>query len=1183
MLGNIDRNKKPIQPQYFLAKPNREIVSKLSEAFNDNISTKLNGTGELNLSLPYKIDKHHILKTNNNIELIRERYLINVKTGNKSEWYIIHNIENSLENKDMLNVSCYSLEYELNNTIIKTYSVEAHGADQVMIDVLADTLWNIDYIDADFKLSKRAFEFNSTNVLLALVSIADKYNAILNFDSENRLISMTKPELTGINMGLTVGHGKLMKSMNVQSNAKDMVTRLFAYGKDGLGIQKVNPTGQNYIENFGYWLYPFERDENKMVISSSHYMSDSLCHALLDYEALVESNKGLFKQYLDSLELYERELNELKVDLNKLQNDEKVIQEVKVTQQFGDKMYFEKYQHSGSTSRTFKLNKGYNYAAMIKVDSSSGVTVSLNGSVKSVTSGRWVMLGKLNNLETTTITVNGSSTGVFMQVATISIEEYQMAGNDNAIVERYSLDNKENQINLKQIEISNKLNQITNVQSQISSLKNILDSQNNFTNEQLTELKNYVIQGEFSDDVYIDEKDLYEAAQDKFKELQIPELSVEVDIVNFLEIIEEQRNWKKLNLGDYINIKYEPLGIALEARIIEIDYDFAGSSIKLTLSNAKSVNAKADILEKMLRDYQNTSVIVDTSKTKWGQAVVDSSDMSKLFDNFWNKTTEQIRMSVNNTVTIDNTGITLVDPNNPMEYLKLTAGAIGLTRSGGNRFETAINSRGVIAEMVLGKLILGQRITIGDTLGVFTIEGSKLMIDDRCGRPVLRLGMISEQPDVFGLNVNRYASSNCNDKTITNVSGIDNGRGFYIDKIRNGVTSNVFGLSQEGDLRLRVGDNNEIMLLTSEGLSLGASTFANAPFRVDFFGNCYLNSLFADRAVIKNSKFGNGEIDESSLTLRDGDGIFRILPKVGMWGGKISEGAEDFDKGNFSVDMFGNLKAHNAKFYGKAGELLIDTDAGVIDLDKFDMINVGKLTAEMLEVNAILADDGYVNNLTVNRLKTIGKDAEVGQFIDYIDIQDNSERYVTAKVSAKEQAKDSRDRLLYWEDSERRILTTENTGIIAYSYTLPKESMKVKRETTFIGSGDAAQPVEKIGTGDGGANDRAKMVNTKYNGGYKEEYKASNNARERSIDFKDNGITLISDNGTFTAQSKDFQFIASDNGSYKLGLANGSVFELSSTGLKIDVQGNIEMKATGNITRTAGGNIKDQATRIDLN
>ncbi|CAJ0570573.1 unnamed protein product, partial [Mesorhabditis spiculigera] len=194
----------------------------------------------------------------------------------------------------------------------------------------------------------------------------------------------------------------------------------------------------------------------------------------------------------------------------------------------------------------------------------------------------------------------------------------------------------------------------------------------------------------------------------------------------------------------------------------------------------------------------------------------------------------------------------------------------------------------------------------------------------------------------------------------------------------------------------------------------------------------------------------------------------------------------------------------------------------------------------MLEVNTILADDGYINNLTVNRLKTIGKDADVGEYIDYIDIQDNRTRYVTVQVASKEQAKDSRDRLLYWQDSEKRILTTEDTGIIAYSYGLPEENMKIKREITFDGSGDAAQPVEKIGTGDGGANDRARMVNTKYNGGYKQVYKASNNGRIRSVDLSDDGIDMNSENGRIFITTKELTAMA-DGGPVKVGNTNGYI------------------------------------------
>ncbi|MBD8839499.1 phage tail protein [Paenibacillus sp. CFBP 13594] len=1168
MLGEIDRKKKPIQPQYFLAKPNREIISKLSEVFDDGIDVKLNDVSELSFSLPYFIDKHHKLKPNKNVELIKERYLIKVVTGIKVEWFIVNDISDNLDDSDVMEVKCYSLVRELSDKLIKSYEVESYGADKVIEDMLrlGNTIWNVDYIDADFKLSKRAFEFPSSTVLEAIYSIAEVYNAIVTFDTDARTLSMTKPELTGINMGLTVSYGKLMKSMSRNRSSEEMVTRLSATGKDGLGINKVNPTGQNYIENYGYWIYPFERDANKTVISPSHWMSDSLCHALLDYEALVESKTGLFKQYLEELEGYETQLNQLKIDLNKLQQDEKVVQEVTLAQQFGDKMFFEKYSHSGSTSRTFKLNKGYNYAAMIKVDSSSGVTVALNGSVKPVTSGRWVMLGKLNSLETTTITVNGSSTGVFMQVATISIEEYQMAGNDAAIVERYSLDNKENQINLKQIEVSNKLNQITDVQNRTKALQVLLDSENNFTSAQLQELNYYVIERDFNDDVYIDEQDLYDAAMEKFKELQVPQLAVEIDIVNFLEIIEEQRNWKKLNLGDFVNVKYEPLGIELTARISEISYDFGGSSIKLTLSNAKNVNDESTRLEKFLKDTKNTSVVVDTSKTKWGQAVISSNDMTRLFDNFWNKTTDTINMANNVATQIDNRGITVYSPDDRLKFVRITHGAIGMTDNGGLLYKMAITPTHIVAENVWGKLFVGERLTLGDADGLLEITGPKFMIFDRNQRLVQQIGLLSDNPDVFGTVVNRYANANSTNLAKINEIGMNNSRGFYIDKFRNGVRSDVLTLSTDGNFRLRVGDNNEILLVDSNGLALGHSQWSQAPFRVSYDGRCWLNALYADSAEIKNSLFKDGAIEGSSLTLRDGDGVFKIFPKIGMWAGSISEGAEDFDKAAFSVDLLGNLKAHKAKFYGKAGELLIDTDAGVIDLDHFDMINVGKLMAEMLEVNTILADDGYINNLTVNRLKTIGKDANVGQYIDYIDIQDNFQRYVTAQVSAKEQAKDSRNRLLFWQDSEKRILTTENTGIIAYSYTLPESSMKVKRETTFLGSGDAAQPVEKIGTGDGGPDDRAKMVNTKYNGGYKQEYKASNTARLRSVDLADDGILIKSDGGDINITMDSFNVLAKK--SVKIGIESGSF---------------IEIAQNGDININSTRNVKINGTRIDLN
>ena len=69
----------------------------------------------------------------------------------------------------------------------------------------------------------------------------------------------------------------------------------------------VNPTGSGTIENFSYFMYPFERDSNRNVIKSSDYMDDDLCHAILDYQEKVESYRPQFKTLMDNLTAVQEE------------------------------------------------------------------------------------------------------------------------------------------------------------------------------------------------------------------------------------------------------------------------------------------------------------------------------------------------------------------------------------------------------------------------------------------------------------------------------------------------------------------------------------------------------------------------------------------------------------------------------------------------------------------------------------------------------------------------------------------------------------------------------------------------------------------------------------------------------------------------------------------------------------
>ncbi|MGY5342935.1 phage tail spike protein [Paenibacillus glucanolyticus] len=1172
MLGEIDYNLKPTKPQYFIAKPNREIISKLSEAYNVSRTNKLNDVDELYLTVPYQVDVNHKLIKNKNINLLKERYLLKVVTDQQTDWFIIKEInDNSSDSEKSKTIRCLALAHELTDKAIRMYLGESYHARQVLNDLTANTTWTPAYIDADFELTYRTFDFPSTNVLDAIFSVAETYNAIVHFNTDKREVSLTKPELTGLNRGLTFSYGKYLNSLGKTVQTDEMVTRLTANGSDGLGIQKVNPTGQNYIENFGYFMYPFQRDAQRHVLSSSHHMSDSLCHALIDHQELVEANSGLFNTHYTERQKLQNQLLQLESDLQRLQRDEANVTSTMISLQFDGKMFFEKYVHQGSSQRSFTIDQTYAYAVMIKVDNTIGVTVNLDGQARSVISNQWVLLGKIKAQSSSQVMISGGDTGIFIQLVSINLGELNTPNNEAAIVNRYSLDHKENQVKLKELEINTMTAAIQQINEEIDILQARLLAKNNFTPDQLQELNYYVIEREFNDDTYVDEQDLYQAALEKFKELQQPQLSIDIDIVNFLEVVEEQRNWSKLQLGDFVNIKYEPTNTHVTARITEIAYNYENSNINLTLSNAKSVNDESTRIEKFLNDAKNTAVVVDLNKTKWGKAVVDTSEMSKLFDQFWNKVTNDINMASNEFVTIDRKGITIIDPNDPLRFLRATHGVLGLTRSGGLRYETAITADGLIAEMVLGKIILGQRVVIGDTTGVFTIEGSRLMIDDRCGREVVKLGLLSEQPDKFGFYLNRYGSSNCSDTNKVNRVSMTADEGFIIERFRNGIAEKTFGTTLDGDLFIKAGVNDQVFTIDKNGLALGHSIWGYAPFRADYSGNVWMYKLYAEDAEITKSIFKDGHIEGSSLTLRDSSGgVIKMFPEYGLW-----FGSDEFDDAPASISMDGTAKFKKGQFIGPNGDILIDAEAGYIDMDNLDIINIGKLVAETLQVNTILADQTYINDLTVNKVKTLPKDANIGEYVDYIEIEDNYIRFITAKVNQREHAKDSRGRELYWQDSEKKILTTEVTAIKAYAYSFRPEDIKIKQEISFTGSGTDAEPIRKLGTGDGGTNDRAKLVETKYRGGFKQEYKASNNSRLRSIDLSDNGIKIISEENPVTVESKDVT-LEVKAGTAKIVHSSGSFIEIAPNGA-------INIKSTGAMNFEAGGNMKFTAPRIDLN
>lgn len=292
MFIDVDYSKKAQEAKLHLAKPNKQVIDIIHEKFGDSVSLKLGDINELTFSIPHQVvdeETGEMIK-NKHVDMIRERMLIRLTLGAYKEWYIIDEIEEAGEDSDIFTVKAFSLGYELRSKKCPVFSSEnVYNAREALERMLSETIWTIGEIDPIFEEMYRSFDTSeNTNVLDAIMQAVETYGALIEWDTHNRKISFKDMKKVGRFRGMTVNYGRLLRSIRRIRTTDEMVTRLHIRGAEGLTIHSVNPTGQGYIEDFSFFMYPFERDENKNVIRSSYFMSDELCHAILNHKEALE-------------------------------------------------------------------------------------------------------------------------------------------------------------------------------------------------------------------------------------------------------------------------------------------------------------------------------------------------------------------------------------------------------------------------------------------------------------------------------------------------------------------------------------------------------------------------------------------------------------------------------------------------------------------------------------------------------------------------------------------------------------------------------------------------------------------------------------------------------------------------------------------------------------------------------
>lgn len=723
-------------PKLWLAKPNKKIIQRLNGI--ENLQGTFNYMNQNQIT--FDVNSHIFdemtqeQKKNPAIHKVKNKYLIKFVYNGQEDWFVINNKSEQAQEKDYISITADYIGKELDTKRIgdiEEIGITIGSLFNKFLPVVALN-WSVRYIDPKLAKVKREYNLSDASVSSLIESVCEQTDAVVVFHNFDRQLSFIHRDNAGKFKGLKVKESTYLKSFTDTQNSADLVTRLYLMGKDGLTINGINPAGTSYIEDFSYFMKPFERDSNRRVIRHSDYMSDALCHALLDYQEYFSNRQGDYEKLSEDYEKLLKEqleedfkLSEISATLSNLEERIEVLKprggytEKRVRDNTSFNMMYNTYymmtiQNKGSLARITVEGKEYmvnpNEYAYIKIKTPSQVDVgeaTLNYSVNILASNPNLVIG-----------LSTSSEEDFREE---DVKELDKKYNVYKYRELYATQYAIVTAVEKRVEIYNQ------------NRKDINDSlsvQSFFTPELLAERENFINDGMWREENHTDAKELLEDGRKQLAEKNNVVRTTQVDIIDFVQSLEEedQKNWDKLVAGDKIRFSNDTYDSNLEAFISELSISFDENDVTLTLSDVIDLSDKSKGVANQLAGFMSTANQVNKQKSQIDENAGKTNEVLALLEAEWDANKRRI-LAGNETVDIGAHGIKITSPTHPNEMLMAVAGVIAISDDYGETFKQAINTRGVVAERLIGKVILGTELVMENNSGTMRFDDEGVRIN----------------------------------------------------------------------------------------------------------------------------------------------------------------------------------------------------------------------------------------------------------------------------------------------------------------------------------------------------------------------------------------------------------------------------------------------------------------------
>ena len=669
---------------------------------------------------------------------------------------------------------------------IVSYVLDGVNIAEVSASILYQTgsAWEVDFIDPELiDILRSDISIGGTNNLNALKSLQDKYGAVIVFDTIDKKVKYYKIDNLGEDLGLSVEYGKYLKSLNRDERVDEMITRVKVVGNNNTGIESVSYTGQNYVEDYTFFLGSFDRT-GAVVNVSSEWMSDSLALAISDYNDLIDTKKPALDILLTEKDVILADILALEINLIYLNIGQDLVEEHLVVNDAGlGKITLDDGVRIKDSVGGIGLVEALVSGEYVVVPYSVGIPASVSG----------------NTYRANTQTINGEQVPYHgNNELFFDLTEYPVGTNMRVSYRSYGKVEIDDTINSYQSFLTSgsaTVSQVTTIEAiiavlnvsrdaqivlidsdesdletendnlviknaEIEVVQDLLSIDANFTTVQLEEWENYIVEYTYHNNTISDPALLLIAAQEILDDRKYPEVIITLDMISILQTNDARVDWDKVNLYDYINIYFDRFNIDVQAKIMEIVIDVDKNDMNLIISTTKNyIKDDNRLLQKAIKVISDVASNVDSNDVDWNKSAGSAETLEEFEEEGIDNGEYNSFGSNDDSVITDEAGITIVEKvvmdadwnpeiNIPAatsdskygdKFVRLANGGIYLTDDGGKTFKTAITAGQVFADVIKGTLLVGNELLITgndgstDVLEIGNIDTNGDLADDDFG------------------------------------------------------------------------------------------------------------------------------------------------------------------------------------------------------------------------------------------------------------------------------------------------------------------------------------------------------------------------------------------------------------------------------------------------------------------